>query len=186
MPQCYPANPKAVQFVQHLTRIIGICQAWINLMMMTESLPEDMRPFYQDIEMLIGLAELCTFTADSIEFEDATGTRCKVEFHPNQPYAARLFRWDDDRRGNLETTERWIQDDDGRIVTPERAIEVVNRMCRHLRRRPPHRDRLQVPARPCSTSSPRPPACPRSTKASPAPLSPNRPHAARRHLQQAL
>jgi hypothetical protein len=128
MPQCYPANPKAVQFVQHLTRIIGICQAWINLMMMTESLPKDMRPFYQDLEMLIGLAELCTFTADSIEFEDATGTRCKIEFHPNQPYAARLFRWDDDHSGELETTERWIQDDDGRIVTPERAIKVVNSM----------------------------------------------------------
>ena len=30
--------------------------------------------------MLIGLAESCTFTADSIEFLDATGTRCKVEF----------------------------------------------------------------------------------------------------------
>jgi len=128
MPQAYPANPKAVQFVQHLTRIMGICQVWINLMMMTESLPDDMRPFYQDIEMLMGLAENCTFTADSIEFLDATGTRCKVEFHPNQPYAARLFRWDDDRRGFLETTERWIHDDDGRIVTPERAIKIVNGM----------------------------------------------------------
>lgn len=129
MPQCYPANPKAVEFVTQLTLIMGICQRWINLMMMTESLPTDMRPFYQDITTLIGLAESCTFTANSIEFLDATGTRCKVEFDLTRPYTARLFRWDDDRRGNLETTERWIQDDDGRIVTPERAIEVVNRMC---------------------------------------------------------
>ncbi len=128
MPQCYSANPKAVQFVQHLTLIMGICQRWINLMMMTESLPKYMRPLYQDIQMLIGLAELCTFTADAIDFEDVTGTRCQVEFHPNQPYAARLFRWDDNRRGHLETTERWIQDDNGRILTPERAIQVINRM----------------------------------------------------------
>ena len=129
MPQAYPANPKAVQFVTQLTIIMGICQRWINFMMMTEGLPQDMRPFYQDIEHMLGQVELCTFTADSIEFVDATGTRCKVEFQPNQPYAARLFRWDDNRRGYLDTTERWIHDDDARIVTPERAIEVVNRMC---------------------------------------------------------
>lgn len=128
MPQAYPANPKAVQFVTQLTLIMGICQRWINFMMMTEGLPADMRPFYQDIEMLMGLAETCTFTADSIEFLDATGTRCKVEFDLARPYTARLFRWDD-RRGFPDTTERWIQDDDGRTVTPERAIEVVNRMC---------------------------------------------------------
>lgn len=128
MPQCYPPNPKAVEFVRHLTRIMGICQLHINEMMMTEALPKDIPSFYHDIEMLIGLAELCTFTADSIEFEDVTGTCCKVEFHPMQPYAARLFRWDDDRRGELETTERWIQDDDGKIVTPARAISAINRM----------------------------------------------------------
>jgi hypothetical protein len=128
MPQAYPANPKAVQFVTQLTLIVGICQRWINLMMMTEGLPQDMRPFYQDIAMLIGLAECCTFTADSIEFLDATGTRCKVEFDLARPYTARLFRWDDNRRGHLETTERWIQDDDGRVMTPERAIQVVNQM----------------------------------------------------------
>ena len=128
MPQAYPANPKAVQFVTQLTLIMGICQRWINFMMMTEGLPQDMRPFYQDIEMLLGQAELCTFTADSIEFLDATDTRCQVEFHPNQPYAARLFRWDDDRHYELETTERWIHDATGRIITPERAIEIVNGM----------------------------------------------------------
>ncbi|MFN8466216.1 MAG: hypothetical protein U0X20_11735 [Caldilineaceae bacterium] len=128
MPQAYPANPKAVQFVTQLTLIMGICQRWINFMMMTEGLPADMRPFYQDIAMLIGLAESCTFTADSIEFLDATGTRCKVEFDLARPYTARLFRWDDNRRGHLETTERWIQDDDGRVMTPERAIQVVNQM----------------------------------------------------------
>lgn len=128
MSQCYPPDRKAVEFVRHLTRIIGICQLWVNQMMLTESLPGDMRDFYHDIEQLIGLAESCTFTADEIEFEDITGTCCQVEFHHMQPYAARLFRWDDDRRGELETTERWIQDDSGRIVTPERAIEIVNHM----------------------------------------------------------
>ena len=125
MPQAYPANPKAVQFVTQLTLIVGICQRWINLMMMTESLPKDMQPLYQDVRTLIGLAELCTFTADEIDFEDVTGTRCQVEFNPNHPYAARLFRWDDDRSGHLETTERWIQDDDGRIVIPELSTTIT-------------------------------------------------------------
>lgn len=126
MPQCYPANAHAVQLVRNLTRIQGICQVWINELMITESAPSMPDNLLRDIKRIVDLAELCTFQDDCFYFTDGTGIECCVQFDSNHPDQARLLRWVDGTQ--QDPLERWIQDSQGRVMIPMRAVIATNEL----------------------------------------------------------
>lgn len=120
----YRTDPRAVDLVVQLNTIKSICEKWIAVMTMTGKLPSDFGPMQTDMLHIARAAEACSFPAPALEFIDVQGVRCRVEFDPGHPTEARLFRWDDDRTSELETTERWISWQ-GETMTPLRAAAAI-------------------------------------------------------------
>ena len=190
MPQCYPANPKAVEFVTQLTLIMGICQAWIDHMMMTESLPADMRPLLPGHRHahrpgrglhLHGQQHRIPTTLP------APAARLNSTSHaPLHGPAVPLGRqppWPPRNHGTLESRTTTAQH-----RHPCTCQSKLSTACAAAEGgAPPHRRRLQVPAHPARHHRQGFQPAQQSAESIRRPhLSPNRPHAIRRHLQQAL
>lgn len=123
----YRTDPRAVDLVVQLNTIKSLCERWITVMTMTGKLPGDFAPMQAGMRQIARLAEACSFPDHTLEFVDVHGIRCRVEFDAGHPTEARLFRWDDDRMGRPETTERWITWK-GETMTPLRAAMAITEL----------------------------------------------------------
>ena len=120
----YRTDPRAVDLVVQLNTIKSLCERWITVMTMTGRLPGDFDPMQADMHRIARSAEACSFPDHALEFVDVHGIRCRVEFDPGRPTEAHLFRWDDDRLGCPEPTERWIAWQ-SEAMTPLRAAMAI-------------------------------------------------------------